>query len=224
MQHLVAAKTVQLAIPAVSTISANVGFSTTQLLILVLTSTVVASIVTQVATVMRDRGAEAKNRKFAALYLALALEDYGEKVSDDIIDAENEAAQSEEGRFLFNVRAVPQYPEVDWKALGIKRTVAAMSFRVEIDRIRTQLSAEAEFVDYEDVSLEARTLAVELGREAIALARAFRKEVGLPQRDMADTLDHFDRVKRADDERLARIAAYDARPKVPPPPIEEDFA
>lgn len=201
MQHLVAAQ------PAVA---ASAGITTTQLIVLLLSSSVLAAFLTQGAVWLRDWLAETKNRKFAALYLALALEDYGEMLSDDIMDAENEAAQSQEGRFLFSVRAVPDYPEVDWKALGIKRTVAAMSFRVKVDRIRTQYSAEAEFVDFEDVSIAARISAVELGREAIALGRAFRKEGDLPKRDMVNPLDHFDRVMARHEEVLRKRAAYDA--------------
>lgn len=201
MQHIVATQ------PAVA---ASAGITTTQLIVLLLSSSVLAAFLTQGAVWLRDWLAETKNRKFAALYLALALEDYGEMLSDDIMDAENEAAQSQEGRFLFSVRAVPDYPEVDWKALGIKRTVAAMSFRVKVDRIRTQYSAEAEFVDFEDVSIAARISAVELGREAIALGRVFRKEVDLPKRDMVNPLDHFDRVMARHEEVLRKRVAYDA--------------
>lgn len=206
------------AIPAVTPVAA---FTPLQLMGLFLGSSVLAAILTGFLTWRRERRAEKADRRFAALYLALALEDYGETLSEDIYVAHNTAnEEAEEFRFLMG--AVPPYPEVDWKALGIDRTVAALSFRVKVDRIRGQLTAEADFVEWEDVSYEAEVLAVELGREAIALARSFRRRMNLPSRDTSGAEDHFndvmkeheERERRKEERRLARAAERKANPSI----------
>lgn len=193
--------TVQAAtMPAVAPVSA---FTPLQLMGLFLGSSVLAAILTGFLTWRRERKAEKADRRFAGLYLALALEDYGETLSGDIYDAHNAAnEEAEEFRFLMGV--VPPYPEVDWKALGIDRTVAALSFRVKVDRIRGQLTAEADFGDWEDVSYKAEVLAAELGLEAIALARSFRRKMSLPSRDTSGAEAHFKEVMKERDEREQR--------------------
>src|SRR4051812_46005554 len=98
MQHIAAAQSAQAALTASS------GVSTGQLTVLLLSSSVLAAFLTQGAVWLRDWLAETKNGRFAALYLALALEEYVEACSDLIYDSDNwESSDGEFGQGWVNL-------------------------------------------------------------------------------------------------------------------------
>jgi len=166
------------------------GFSGWGVMTLVATSSVLAALLTQGLAGWRDWMSEKRNDRFSALYLALALEAYAEACSALIDHAGNfDRSDGHMGRPARNVDELPEYPEIEWKALGIKDAVAVMSFRTELDSRRSQIIAVREFLDDDDdITAEACRAAAEFGLKAGALAKRLRKTRRLPK--LPDTSVH----------------------------------
>jgi hypothetical protein len=114
-----------------------------------LTSSVVASLVTTGVGWARDNFKTKRDDKFAALYLALTLEAYAAECASFLGDAEtwissNEAAGQAHG----NLPELPPWPEdMDWKALGIDDTTSALTFAATVASTRSHISGWYEFDD-----------------------------------------------------------------------------
>lgn len=202
--------------------AAPAALTTLGIIALLLGSSVLAAFVTVGVNWLREWIAETKNRKFAAFYLALALEKFGEVCSDAIYASDNHESETREDPTLHWVPSLPEYPDVDWKAFGVSRTVEAMTLRVEVETRNTEIRDWSDYDD--DYAYEhARRYTAEVGLRAIALAEDFRRSAGLPKRDLSKRTDHFrevcDKLNELDKKREAKQAAgEDGLSGLGPPP------
>lgn len=156
------------------------SWTATQIVSLVATSSVLSAGMTVGAAWLRERLGERREGKFAALTIALALERYAEACSDALYDSHNFVSSSGSfGRDLASVDDLPEYPSVNWKALGIDDTEAAMSFRTDVDFEQGRLASMREFVDDDEVLEQARVSVAEVGSAAANLAKRLRSTRGL---------------------------------------------
>lgn len=165
---------------------AATGWTTAQIITLVATSSVVSALLTQGLAWLREWLGEAKQAKFASLYIALALEAYARTCATDIGESETYEASSEAAGVPHgNLSELPELPEVDWRAFGIKQSEQAMGFRVEIDNERAMIRDLWEHEDEDTVVPVVRELAAKLGLKALALSENFRTQRGLTLPDQS---------------------------------------
>lgn len=181
------------------------GLSTGQIVSLVATSSVVAAFLTQGLAWFREWWGEAKQAKFAALYISIALEAYARTCASVISDSETyEASNESAGAGHGNIAEIPEYPDVDWKAFGIKHAERAMTFRTKIDNDRAMIRDLWEHGEEEDIVPLVREKSGEHGLAALAMAEMFRAQRGLnPLDDFGEfstqsylTRRHAEHVKR----------------------------
>lgn len=143
---------------------------------LVLTSSVVAALLTHGLGLFKDWLNRNRDADFAALYVALTLEDYASRCASVVGDIGTFWSSSgNAGTTHGNVPELENFKgEIEWKALGVKLTSKALSFRVSVGHTREMLTDLSQHVN-EEIIEEARDQAVKLGLEAIAIAEAFRK-------------------------------------------------
>jgi hypothetical protein len=148
----------------------------TKLWPLVLTSSVVAAFLTHGLGLFKDWLNRNRDADFAALYVALTLEDYASRCASVVGDIGTFWSSS--GNAGTGHGTVPELEnfkgEIEWKALGVKLTSKALSFRVRVGHAREMLFDLSQHVN-EEIIEEARDQAVKLGVEAIAIAESFRK-------------------------------------------------
>ena len=146
------------------------------LVALVAGSSVLAAVVTQGASWIRDWVKQIKDGSYAALYLAIALESYASECASCIGESENyDSSGGHAGNIHGNIPDLPAYPDsVEWKPLGIARTAEAMSFRVEIETIKAMITDHWDYLDEDDVVPMVREEAARLGSKALELAIDFR--------------------------------------------------
>lgn len=164
-------------------------WTTGQIVSLVAGSSVVAAGVTVGVTWVRDWVGETRDGKFAALYLAIALERWAETCSTALYDSHNyDSSSGNAGRAVGQLDPLPEYPDVNWKALGIDDTMAVLAFRTEVDWARSQLDAAHEFDDSEDIVEQARFHIAAQGLAAARLAVRLRRDKRLDPiaRDFAE--------------------------------------
>lgn len=150
-------------------------------LLTALLSGVLAAAFTQGIAWLREWWGETKEGKFSALYLAIALEAYADACSTLIYDSHNwDSSSGNVGREVGQIDSLPDYPAVNWKALGIEDTVAAMSFRSDVDSARGSLTNLHEYGDEDDIVEQVRVSAAEIGLAAAMLAKRFRSDKKLP--------------------------------------------
>jgi hypothetical protein len=162
----------QVAAPA-----ATAALGTLGIISLVAGSSLLAAIITVGVGVLRDWLKERKDGKFAALYVAHALDNYTKASSSMVYDSKNfESANGQMGERHFNVLDLPVYPDVNWNTLGITYTQEAMLFRAKVQEAQEELRFQLEVAgDYHDVIGMAQHMASLLGIEAAELARKIRK-------------------------------------------------
>lgn len=147
---------------------------------LVAGSSVLAALVTKGLDLWGDGRKRRVEADFAALYLAIALEDYASKCTGIIADISNHlSSRGEMGESHGNLAPLPEYPEnIDWKAFGIRPATKAMSFRIEVDAARESISSLWDF-DEDDAFALVSEYAASLGSKALSLAMAFRRSRGI---------------------------------------------
>jgi len=149
----------------------------TKLWPLILTSSVIAAFLTYGLGLFKDWLNRNRDADFAALYVALTLEDYASRcasVAGDIGDYWSSSGSA--GKQYENVPEMADFgSNVEWKALGIKLTSKALSFRVRVGHTREMLSDLAQHIA-EQISEDAHEHCVKLGLEAICIAEDFRKD------------------------------------------------
>ena len=168
-------------------------------------SSVVSAVVTVGVGWLRDKVKSSGAGDFAALYLAVALEEYAAQCSSMISESENfDGSDGNFGVAWSNLPKLDEYPaKANLEALGIKYAQPAMNFQIKVDSYRAHLTGLWEFDDEETIRL-ARRFAAELGVEALELSGNFRRARGLMPRievhegwSMSDDLKT--RKKRYDD-------------------------
>jgi len=143
---------------------------------LILTSSVVAAFLTYGLGLVKDYLTQKRDADFAALYVALTLENYASRCASVLGDIGDFLSSSgNAGAAHGNVPQLESFEgEIEWKALGIKLTSKALSFRVRVNHTREMLSDLSQHIN-EEIIEEARDHSVNLGLEAIAIAESFRK-------------------------------------------------
>lgn len=151
-------------------------FTTASIIALVAGSSVLAAIVTQCVTWIRDWRKNKIDGSFAALYLAIALEAYASQCASALGESETyDASEGHGGRPHGNVPDMPDFPEsIEWKPFGITDTTKAMSHRVEIGSTQAMVKDCWEFDEPEDVVPIIQLEMARLGRKALDLAVEFR--------------------------------------------------
>ena len=144
---------------------------------LVATSSVLAAALTQGMVLVREWWTHGRSAAFSALYLALALESYARECSTLISDSETyENSDGHAGTPRGRLSPLPEYADgIDWHALGLSDTTAALSFRVSIENENAKVAATFEFGDDDDGVSEVREAAATLGLQAITLAGELRR-------------------------------------------------
>lgn len=151
-------------------------FSYIDVVALVAGSTVLAALVNQGLTAVRDALKRKRQSSFSALYLAIALESYASECSTTISESETfEASDGYAGKPHGNVPDLPEFSSsIDWQPLGIAATTKAMSFSVEVRNTQAMIRDAWEFGDEDEVVLEVREEAARLGIKALAIASELR--------------------------------------------------
>ncbi len=192
--------------------SATTAWTTVQIISLVGGSSVLAAFVTHGVALVRERFGEARSEKFAALYIAVALEEYARTTATLLGESEtHEDSNGAAGKAHSNLAELPEYPEVNWQAFGIRRAEAAMGFRVDVDSQRNWISGYWDFAEEDEVVPEMQERAARLGLAAFTLAARFRKECGLKPLDQSERWSTKNDLTRRHEKFVARRLAYEAR-------------
>ena len=156
------------------------------IILLVGTSSVVATVITLCASWAKDRWVEGKAAKFTALYIAIALEEYARTTATILWESESHSdTGGHAGTAHGHLAELPEYPEVNWQAFGIKNAEAAMTFRTDVGAQHTFMTGLWEVGDEDDAVLEFQERAAKMGLAALALADQFRRDHSLTPLDQS---------------------------------------
>ncbi|WP_436063723.1 MULTISPECIES: hypothetical protein [unclassified Phenylobacterium] len=171
-----------------------------------------AAIFTQGLGWLRDFWRERRDGKFAALYIATALEAYARTCATLVSESETyDRSDQNAGKPHGNIVDMPEYPDVEWKAFGIKDSEKAMAFRTKIDSDRSMFTGLWEHLDEDDIVPEVREKAAQHGLTALGMASTLRaKHNLLPLDDFGEfTTEGYLTEKR--DEYVARRVKEEER-------------
>lgn len=157
--------------------------SFSDLALIVLTSSASGAILTLLVTWGREHRRTRKAGKFAALFLADALERYARACAEVVQEVRNfDASNGDIGHRHLNIPTLPDYPAIDWSALGVAPAESAMIFRAEVDQLRAELAFLSQVEDGETVEADAVRGALAKGKGALLMAAELRKLKGLKPR------------------------------------------
>lgn len=148
------------------------------IIVLVAGSSVLAAIVTQTISAIREYRQRNREAAFSALYVAIALEDYAGQCSSLISDSENyESSGGYAGAARGNIAPLPDYSQsIEWKPFGIKATTKVLSFRIDIDNTRARIDDYWEYDDEDSIVPLVREESAKLGVAALKLAIDLRRQ------------------------------------------------
>lgn len=182
---------------------------------LVLTSSVLASVLTALLNNAFAHGRERKKRSedasFSALQLATDLEAYARRCAEDA----NEASLFEDtkGSAGSQITTVPEIAPfdagIDWRALGIVFSDRAFSLRSEVGVARTALSGLWDISPIDTIDVASHK-AVQLGAKAWDLASEIRTARGLSQVNRAGLAWDY---RATLDKGLATIREMERKPR-----------
>jgi hypothetical protein len=185
--------------------AATTGWTAVQIITLVGGSSVIAALITQGVSWVREWLGETKEGKFTALYIAIALEEYARTTATILMESEqHDNSDGHAGTAHGNLAELPEYPEVNWRAFGIKRAEAAMTFRTDVDAQRTYMTGLWDVADEDDAVPEFQERAAEMGLTALALAEQFRKDHRLTPLDQSDEWSTKNGLARRHEKFVAR--------------------
>jgi hypothetical protein len=123
-----------------------------------------------------------KEGKFSALMIALILEDYAAKCTEPYFELENYNNSPEIfGSPSGDLPKLAEYPDrFNWRAIGFDLTEQVLRFRVKIGLASSSIDFFSRVGGIEEVWEFASEHALELGGEALRIARALRRKHGLP--------------------------------------------
>lgn len=150
-----------------------------ELVTLVAGSSVLAAVVTQGVSWLRDHMKSKSNREFAKVYLVAALEGYAAEASNAISDSENyETSNGQIGRSVSNIPVLDTFPDtIDWRALGPEITKQMLSFQVDLESARASIAFDWDVVGDEDLIVPTvREKTALVGLKALQLAAALQAE------------------------------------------------
>ena len=150
-----------------------------EIVTLVAGSSVLAAVVTQGVSWLRDHMKSRSNREFAKVYLVAALEGYAAEASNAISDSENyETSDGQIGRPVGNIPMLDGFPDtIDWHSLGPDTTKQMLSFQVDIESVRASIAFEWDVVGDEDLIVpKVREKTALVGLKALQLAAALQAQ------------------------------------------------
>lgn len=148
-----------------------------EIVTLVAGSSVLAAVVTQGVSWLRDHMKSKSNREFATVYLVAALEGYAAEASNAISDSENyETSDGQIGRPVSNIPALDTFPDaIDWRALGPETTKQMLSFQVNLESVRASIAFDWDVVGDDDLIVpRVREKTALVGLKALQLAAALQ--------------------------------------------------
>jgi hypothetical protein len=154
---------------------------------------IVAAVINNAVTTLRERGTTKRAGIYAAIRVAVILESFAiecaERLSDSIADR---TSGGEMGKPYTSLASLSEYPtDVEWKALNAPLAARALSFRNEV---RLSEGALSEMADIEpgEVQGECERQAGKCGYRAWQLASGLRSAYRLPPVEPHQT--HWDAV------------------------------
>lgn len=149
---------------------------------LALGSSVLAAALTQGFGVAKDRFASGKSANYSALYLAMALEDYGRACSECISQSDMYgASDGAAGSPQTSLPVMPALPEtIDWKALGIDITAEALALPVHVTTKNGSIRSTWDVGEHDTAINEVVEAAADIGLKAFELAAKIRKKRNIP--------------------------------------------
>ena len=107
---------------------------------------VVGSILTQLFTFFRYIWNKKDEGRFAALSLALTLEAYASECTKPFYDLSNYASSSgASSEPAGNVPQLMEYPQTNWRNLGMKHAITLLNYRVIVQSARSYVEGVADF-------------------------------------------------------------------------------
>ena len=155
------------------------AFTSVEIITLVAGSSVLAAVVTQGVSWLRNHIQSKSNRAFAKVYLVAALEGYAAEASNAISDSENyETSDGQIGRPVGNIPMLDTFPDtIDWRSLGPKTTKQMLSFQVDLENIRASFAFDWDVVGDEDhIVPRVREKTALVGLKALQLARSLQAQ------------------------------------------------
>jgi hypothetical protein len=147
-----------------------------EIALVAVTSSAFGAIVTLIVTGWREGRRKKEAGKFAALFLADALEKYARTCAELLEDVRNfHGSNGQIGERHVNVPELPPYPSIDWNALGLKDAEWAMAFRAGVEETRAELAFLWQVDDDDSVEGDAERHAGAKGRQALTFAADLRK-------------------------------------------------
>lgn len=147
-----------------------------QIIALVAGSTVLATLLSQGITILREWRGMRRDARLSALHLALVIDQYAEACSGAVADIENyRSSRGNAGEEHVQLPPLPPYPEdMNWRALDMRSATDVLSFRVSVERANGQVADAAAFGMPHDCQNEVVRLGIELGLKAVQVAKEIR--------------------------------------------------
>lgn len=148
---------------------------------LVAGSSVLAAVLTQGSSAVRDWLKRRRDASFSALFVALNLEAFARACSAAISESHTfEASEGSAGSARGSVPEKASFAEeVDWDVIGIDLTTSCLSLAVEIDTANEEIADCFEWVDEDAGIFAMRSASARLGCHAYDLAATLRKQFGV---------------------------------------------
>lgn len=153
------------------------ALTASQIATLVAGSSVLAAVVTQGVSWLRDHLKSKNNSDFAKVYLIAALEGYAAEASNLISDSKNyEASSGQVGSPVGNIPRLDSFPDViDWQAFGPETTKQMLNFQVDLESVRASIAFEWDVVGDEDIIVPTvREKSALVGLKALQLAAGLK--------------------------------------------------
>jgi hypothetical protein len=169
---------------------------------------VVGAILAQVFAYIRYVWNKRDEGRFAALSLALTLEAYASECTEPFFALSNYASSS--GAWSAPTGTIPQladYPQTNWRNLGMKHAITLLNYRVVTQSARSYVESVAETDGRQGAWTDAADKGLELGAEAMRIAKELRSSFKLPPADILNDFDIGEFFKR----ELANISAQKAK-------------
>lgn len=172
---------------------------------LMLGSSVIGSFLTLGATAWKEAVSNTKSADYSALYLAMALEEYGRQCSDLL--SESEMAFASEGMAGKAYGSLPKMPDspstVSWTALGIEITAEALALPVLVATTNVTIQSFWDIGEEEMAIGEIHDSAVEIGLQCFSLARSIREKRSIPPLVLNEKWNAFSHLIRKQEEYAA---------------------
>lgn len=141
---------------------------------------VVAALLTQLITFLRDNDKIRRDRAYSALRVALVLERYASACHSHIMVVQGDFEKGKrDGNYI--IPSIDAYPDgIDWRHIDIKISDDALSIPHKIENIRSKNYFES---IYENNDYGSEVDSAFIGVDAYAIACRLREKYGLPKNE-----------------------------------------